>query len=88
MESRIAQMPPDQQAAAKAELDRQQALWQEIRELPEEQRREKMRELMADPANQERMENRAASRDSRRTPQQRLERYRRYATRKHATKIQ
>jgi hypothetical protein len=82
MKNQIAQLPPEERAEAAAEFEQQQAFWQRVRGLPREQRREVMRELAEDPVVQERMENREARRDFRSTPEQRLQRYKRYLERK------
>lgn len=80
--AQIEKLPPAEQAAAKAEFDRFRQMREALRDLPEDQRREKMREMFQDPAFQERMDERMAARDSRRTPEQRRERYRHYVERK------
>lgn len=83
-EAQIAQLPPDERAQAKADFDRMRAFWESIRDLPPEERRAKMEEMMNDPAVQDRIELRESARDARNTPQQRENRYRRYLERKQA----
>jgi hypothetical protein len=78
----IKRLPEEEQAAAKAEFDRQQAFFKAIRDLPPEQRRAKMEERMNDPQVQQQMENRQSQRDARTTPQQKLQRAQRYVDRK------
>jgi hypothetical protein len=79
-EQRIASLPADQQAAARQQWQNDRAFFQQMRDLSPEQRREKMEEYFNDPAVQERMEDRAASRDERRSPERRRERYREYVS--------
>jgi len=82
VQAQIALLPPEERAQAQKDYDQMRAAWQEIRALPEDQRREKMQELMSRPDVQDRMEERAASRDERRSPEQRSQRYQRYVERK------
>lgn len=78
----IATLPREAQEAARKEADSLRAIWEEIRALPPEQRGEKMAELFSRPDVQERMAEREAARDAKRTPEQRAERYKRYIDRK------
>jgi hypothetical protein len=80
----INKLPPERRAEAQAEFDKQRAFWQEVRNLPPEQRRAKMEEFFNDPKNQERREDRQASRDAKRTPEQRFQRYQGYVQQKMA----
>ncbi|MDX6766708.1 MAG: hypothetical protein SFU85_07950 [Candidatus Methylacidiphilales bacterium] len=82
VEARIAALPQQEQAEARAAWQRDREMWEQLRQLPPEQRREKMREWMDNPAAQERMENNQADRDARRSPEKRHERYRNYLNRK------
>lgn len=82
IEQRIASLPPDQQASARQEWEKDRAFFQQMRDLPPEVRREKMQEYFNDPAVQERMEERAATRDERRSPERRRDRYREYIERR------
>ncbi len=84
MEARIAMLPKEEQADARKEMESMRNTWQEIRALPEDQRRAKMEELMSRPEIQERMENRMASRDEKMSADQRAARYERYLERKQA----
>jgi len=88
IEAAIAQLPPEAQAAAKAEAESSRAFWQGLRALPEEQRREKMSEYFNSPEMLDRMNAREASRDARRTPEQRADRYKQYVERKRAASRQ
>jgi len=78
----IAALPPAERPAAQAEFDAMQAIWAEIRSVPEDQRRDKMMEVFSRPEVQDMMAEREAARDARRTPEQRSERYQRYVERK------
>jgi DNA polymerase III delta prime subunit len=78
----IAKMPPSEQAAAKAEIDEREKFFAAIRDLPEDQRREKMRELFNNPDMQDRMADRRMLSNERKSPEQRLEKYQRYVARK------
>ena len=82
MNAQIAALPAEDQADARALF----AKFQEAAALPEDQRREKMRELFQDPQMQEMMEKRMEARDAKRTPEQRAQRYRRYIDRKNQMK--
>lgn len=84
MEARIAMLPKEEQAEARNEMETMRKTWQEIRALPEDQRRAKMEELMTRPEVQERMEQRMASRDEKMSADQRASRYQRYLERKQA----
>jgi len=85
-ENAIKQLPKEEQADARRELSEWRKLMAEIRALPQEERREKFRELMQTPAFRERMDERFAARDAKRTPEQRAQRYSRYLERKAAQK--
>jgi hypothetical protein len=87
-EAMIAQLPPDEQPAAKAEFEAMRKVWEEVRALPEDRRREKMEEVFSRPEVQERMASREAARDARRTPEQREQRMKNYIERKKQMKGQ
>ncbi len=78
----IAQLPAEERPKAQAELDEMQNLLRETSQLSEEERRAKMQEFFSRPEVQERLAEREAARDARRTPEQRSERYKRYNDRK------
>lgn len=82
VEATITQLPSDSQKAARADFDAMKKTWEEIRSLPQEQRREKMAEIFERPEVQERMAAREAARDARRTPEQRERRMKNYIERK------
>ena len=81
-EAAIAQLPPDERLAAKADFDAMRKSWEEIRALPEDQRRAKMEEMMNRPDVQDKMADRQAARDARQSPQQRENRMRNYIAQK------
>jgi hypothetical protein len=82
METAIRELPVEEREEARRDIEEMRQMWAEVRTLPEEQRREKIQEIFSNPRVQERMEERRASRDAKRTPEQRLERYRNYVDRK------
>jgi hypothetical protein len=87
-EAMIAQLPPAEQPAAKAEFDAMRKVWEEVRALPEDQRRAKMAEIFSRPEVQDRMAERMAAQDARRTPEQREQRMKSYVERKNQMKAQ
>lgn len=84
--ARIKKLPPQAQAAALKEHDEMKAFFAGIRDLPEKERREKFRELMANPAFQEKMADDRLLRDSKMTAEQRIARAVSYINRKAAAK--
>ncbi len=86
VQARIAMLPKDEQAGARRRLDEMQAFWESIRGLPEQERHERIEEHMNSPEVQIRMEERAVTRDARRTPEQREQRFRNYIRRKEQAK--
>lgn len=78
----IAKLPADKQPAAKAEFEERKAFFTSMADLTPEQRRAKMEDFMSRPDVQDRMEERDAQRDARRTPDQRVQRYQKYVQRK------
>lgn len=81
-EAQIALLPAAEQAKAREDLQAMRAMWEEVQALPEEQRREKVREIMSSPEMAERMEQRRLAREAKMTPEQRIERSKRYWERK------
>jgi hypothetical protein len=81
-EAAIAQLPPDERQAAKADFDETRKFFEGVRALPDDQRRAKMEEYMNRPAVQDKMADRQAARDARQSPQQREDRMRSYIARK------
>ncbi len=86
MQARVDNLPPEQRAAAQARLNPEREFWQSLRDLSPEERRAKMEARFSDPAVQDRMMDRGAARDALLTPQQRVDRYRRYVERREQTK--
>ena len=74
----IAKLPADKQPAAKAEFEERKAFFASMADLTPEQRRAKMEDFMSRPGIQDKMEERDAQRDARRTPEQRVQRYQKY----------
>jgi hypothetical protein len=86
MAQRMAALPSAERAEAEKSWIEQKNQWKEMQKLTPEERREKMQQMMEDPAVQERMEEMAARRDGRRSPEKRRERYKNYADRKQQAK--
>lgn len=84
METQIALLPKSEQPQARKDLEEMRTFWQQVRDLPEEERRVKTREFFSRPEMQERMENRRLAREAKMTPQQRINRAKRYFERKEA----
>ena len=84
--ARIAALPVENQAEARKRFDDARAFWEAMRGLPDEERRIKIEEYMSQPEVQLRMEERAALREARQTPEQREQRYRNYIQRKEQIK--
>ena len=82
----IAQLPPAEQPAAKADFETTHKIWEEVKDLPDDQRRAKLEEVFNRPDVQDRMAEREAARDLRRSPEQREDRMRRYLDRKNQMK--
>jgi hypothetical protein len=79
-------LPIEEQAEARRRFDEMHALWESIRGLPEQERHARIEEHMNSPEVQIRMEDRAVTRDARRTPEQREQRFRNYIRRKEQAK--
>ena len=88
METQIALLPEAEQPQARKDLEEMRSFWQQVRDLPEEERRAKAREFFSRPEMQERMEDRRLAREAKMTPQQRIDRAKRYFERKEAAKSQ
>jgi hypothetical protein len=82
----IALLPPDEQDQARREFNEIRTFWESIRQLPEPERRAEIEEHFNKPDVEARIEEQAAARDSRRTPEQREQRYRNYIRRKEQIK--
>lgn len=88
MQAQINTLPTDERADAQKQFDEMRKFWESVRDLPEDQRRAKFEELMNNPEVQARMDERMAARDSKRTPEQREQRMKRYIERKQQMKTQ
>jgi len=84
--AQIKRLPVAQRAAASREFDGMKAMFDQLKGLPPEERRVKMRELMANPEIAEKMQDRRLLRDSKMTAQQRISRAVNYLERKAAVK--
>jgi hypothetical protein len=82
VEAQIALLPESERAKAREDSQMMRDFWQSVRELPEEQRRAKAQEFFNRPEVAERMDQRRLARESKMTPQQRIERAQRYLERK------
>ena len=78
LDARIAQLPANVQPEAKQAV----ALMQELRQLPPDQRRTRMEQLMNDPVMQEKREERQLERDAKTPAEKRAARYSRYVASK------
>ncbi len=81
IQNEINKLPPDQRAAAQQEHDDQKQLFETIRNLPPEERAAKIQEVMSDPNVQQKIEDANLARDSRRSPQQRMQKGNQYVQR-------
>jgi hypothetical protein len=87
-QAQLAALPEAQQAEVRKQMDEMRAFWESVRNLPEEERRAKIEEMMNRPDVQEKMEERMSSRDAKTPPQKREDRMRRYLERKSQMKNQ
>lgn len=72
--AQIAQLPPAQREEAKRDVDQMRQFFQQLRDLPPEERRTKWEELMSNPDFVDRMENNRAARDQVKTAEQQIQR--------------
>lgn len=84
--ARIEQLPAAEREQAKKDFTEMRDMFVRMRALPEDQRRAAMEKFFNDPAVQERMLNREMSRDAKRSPEKRADRFRRYIERKQQMK--
>ena len=82
VEAQIALLPAAEQAKAREDFQTMRDFWQSVRDLPEEERRDKAREFFNRPEVQDRMEDRRLAREAKMTPEQRIDRSKRYWERK------
>lgn len=80
--ARIEQLPAAEREQARKDYGEMRAFWQQLRALPEAERRAAAEKFFSNPIVQDRMMERMLSRDSRRSPEKRAERYRDYVQRK------
>jgi len=85
-EARLAQLPPAEREQATKDFSEMRANWERIRALPETERRAEMEKIFNNPAFQDRMVERMMSRDAKRSPEKRAERFRQYIERKQQMK--
>ena len=86
VEAQIALLPKSEQEKARVDASLMRKFWQEVRDLPEDQRRAKAQEFFNRPEVAERMDERRMAREAKMTPKQRVERAQRYLERKAAMK--
>jgi len=86
--ARIAQLPTAEQEQAKKDFQDMRAFFEQMRNLPEDQRRTAMENFFNSPAVQERMADREAARAEKSGPERRADRARDYLARKAAMKQQ
>jgi hypothetical protein len=86
VEAQIALLPKNEQEKAREDFRMMREFWQEVRDLPEDQRRAKAQEFFNRPEVAERMDERRMAREAKMTPKQRLQRAQRYLERKAAMK--
>jgi hypothetical protein len=85
-QAEIDKLPPEKREAAQQRFEERRKFFEGMRDLPEAQRRAKMEEFFSSEQNQERMEARESERMARMTPDQRVDRSRRYVERKQAAR--
>ena len=78
----IAKLPPAEQQTAKAEFEEREKLFASLKDLSDEERRAKMADYMSRPDVQDRMADRQAKGNERKTPDQRLAKYQKYVNNK------
>lgn len=86
--ARIEQLPAAEREQARKDYNEMRTFFEQMRSLPEAERRAAMEKFFSSPAVQERMTDRMLSREARRSPEQRAERYRRYIERKFSAQSQ
>jgi hypothetical protein len=82
----IEQLPAAEREQAKKDFQDMRDFFQKIRSLPEDQRRAEMEKFFNNPAVQDRMMERMMTRDAKRSPEKRADRFRRYVERKQQMK--
>ena len=84
--AQISQLPPDQQAAAKKEMDEMRAFFDSLKDLTPEERRAKFQDMMANSEMGQRMQDAQLVRQAGQSTQQRISRAVNYIERKAAAK--
>ena len=84
IQNEINKLPASQRTAAQQEHDERKKFFDAIKDLPQEQKAAAFQQLMSDPNVQDKMENANNTRDSRRSPQARIQRAGSYLSRKAA----
>lgn len=74
IQNEINKLPPAERAAAQAERDQMKRFFDSLKDMTPEQRAVAFQQLASDPTMQDKMDNSNNARDSRRTPQQRIQR--------------
>jgi hypothetical protein len=85
-EARIAALPASEQEQARKDSDSMRDMFEKMRALPEADRRAAFEKLMNDPDFQEKMLVRQMTRDAKRSPEKRAERFRQYLQNKEKVK--
>ena len=85
-EAQIAMLPKDEQNEAREDYKKVREFFEEVRKLPDEERRAKMQEFFDDPKVQARMDERRSLREDRAGPEKKADRARRYVERKEQRK--
>jgi hypothetical protein len=86
IQAEMDKLPADKRAAAQERFEERRKFFEGMRDLPEAERRAKMEEFFSSEQNQERMEARESERMARMTPDQRVDRARKYVERKQAAR--
>jgi hypothetical protein len=87
-QAQLAALPKEQQEEVRKQMEEMRTFWESVRNLPEEERRAKIEEMMNRSEVQERIQERMNIRDSQTPPKKREERMRRYLDRKKQIKNQ
>ncbi len=86
VEAQIAMLPKAEQVPAREDFRKMRDFFQELRKLPDEERRAKMQEFFENPTVQARMDERRSLREDRAGPERKADRARRYVERKEQRK--
>jgi hypothetical protein len=85
-QAQLAALPAEQQGEVRKQMDEMRAFWESVRNLPEEERRAKIEEMMNRSDVQDKIEERMNTRDTKTPPQKREDRMRNYLKRKNQMK--